>query len=154
MSYSVPDGFHKITSLDNGGLKFDRDEMEFTHPCFQRGHPFMLENIKRKIAHARGGGAAEDKIVATTQSMVKPESLNRVLNEVKMMRGKQEVLDNRFSEMKQENEALWREVVMLRQKHMKQQQIVNKVCAFVVTITGGGELILFLFAISSSFNSS
>ena len=26
-----------------------------------------------------------------------------------------------------ENEALWREVANLRQKHMKQQQIVNKV---------------------------
>lgn len=29
--------------------------------------------------------------------------------------------------MKQENEALWREVAILRQKHIKQQQIVNKV---------------------------
>lgn len=103
--------------------------MEFTHPCFQRGHPFMLENIKRKIANARN--QPEDKTVATTSSspapVVKPETLNRVLTEVKVMRGKQEVLDNRFSAMKQENEALWREVVMLRQKHMKQQQIVNKV---------------------------
>lgn len=89
----------------------------------------MLENIKRKIAHARGH-ASEEKVLATTTqpaAVVKPETLNRVLTEVKVMRGKQEVLDNRFSEMKQENEALWREVVMLRQKHMKQQQIVNKV---------------------------
>lgn len=89
----------------------------------------MLENIKRKIANARN--QPEDKTVATTSSspapVVKPETLNRVLTEVKVMRGKQEVLDNRFSAMKQENEALWREVVMLRQKHMKQQQIVNKV---------------------------
>lgn len=100
--------------------------MEFTHPCFQRGHPFMLENIKRKIAHARN--QPEEKTVATSsQAVVKPETLNRVLTEVKVMKGKQEVLDNRFSAMKQENEALWREVVMLRQKHMKQQQIVNKV---------------------------
>lgn len=103
--------------------------MEFSHPCFQRGHPFMLENIKRKIAHARN--QPEEKALAPSSSaagpIVKPETLNRVLTEVKVMRGKQEVLDNRFSAMKQENEALWREVVMLRQKHMKQQQIVNKV---------------------------
>lgn len=99
--------------------------MEFSHPCFQRGHPFLLENIKRKIAHARN--QPEEKTVATTSAAHPPEALNRVLTEVKMMRGKQEVLDNRFQSMKQENEALWREVVMLRQKHMKQQQIVNKV---------------------------
>lgn len=111
----------------------------------------MLENIKRKIAHARG--QPEDKVVATTQAAaaVKPETLNRVLTEVKVMRGKQEVLDNRFSEMKQENEALWREVVMLRQKHMKQQQIVNKVSGNSSMKTAA---IAHPSCLSSSFNSS
>lgn len=112
------DGFHKITSIDNGGLRFDRDEMEFSHPCFQKGHPYLLEHIKRKIAHPKAG---DDK------STVKVEAVNRMLNEVKTMRGRQDALDSRFSTMKQENEALWREVAILRQKHMKQQQIVNKV---------------------------
>lgn len=50
-----------------------------------------------------------------------------MLCEVKTMRGRQDALDSRFSSMKQENEALWREVAILRQKHLKQQQIVNKV---------------------------
>lgn len=102
--------------------------MEFCHPCFVRGQPYMLENIKRKIAHARTN-VPDEKALAPATPAVKPETLTRVLTEVKVMRGKQEVLDNRFSAMKQENEALWREVVMLRQKHMKQQQIVNKVTA-------------------------
>lgn len=31
--------------------------------------------------------------------------------------------------MKQENAVLWRELAILRQKHVKQQQIVNKVRA-------------------------
>lgn len=115
----ITDGFHKITSIDNGGLRFDRDEMEFSHPCFQKGHPYLLEHIKRKIAHPK---AQDDK------SNVKIEAVNRMLNEVKTMRGRQDALDSRFSTMKQENEALWREVAILRQKHMKQQQIVNKVC--------------------------
>jgi len=35
------------------------------------------------------------------------------------MKGKQESVDSRLSTMKQENEALWREVAALRQKHMK-----------------------------------
>lgn len=50
------------------------------------------------------------------------------------MRGRQDTLDSRFSAMKQENEALWREIAVLRQKHMKQQQIVNKLIQFLVTI--------------------
>lgn len=119
-------GFHKITSIDNGGLKFDRDEMEFSHPYFQKGHPYLLEHIKRKIAHPKQ--VESDKIAS------KVETVNRVLHEVKNMRGRQESLDTRFSAMKQENEALWREVAILRQKHMKQQQIVNKLIQFLVTM--------------------
>lgn len=119
-------GFHKITSIDNGGLRFEKDEMEFTHPYFQKGHPYLLEHIKRKIANPK---AAEVEKTST-----KTETVNRVLSEVKNMRGRQESLDTRFSAMKQENEALWREVAILRQKHMKQQQIVNKLIQFLVTI--------------------
>lgn len=115
---SFTDGFHKITSIDNGGLRFDRDDMEFSHPCFQKGHPYLLEHIKRKIAHPK---------VAESKEGVKIEAVNKMLCEVKTMRGRQDALDSRFSSMKQENEALWREVAILRQKHMKQQQIVNKV---------------------------
>lgn len=120
-------GFHKITSIDNGGLKFDKDEMEFSHPYFQKGHPYLLEHIKRKIANPKHTEA--EKTAAT-----KAEHFNRVLHEVKNMRGRQDSLDTRFSAMKQENEALWREVAILRQKHMKQQQIVNKLIQFLVTL--------------------
>ncbi|KAM7343947.1 heat shock factor isoform 2-T3 [Cochliomyia hominivorax] len=118
-------GFHKITSIDNGGLKFDRDEMEFTHPCFKRNCPYLLEHIKRKIASTK---SVDEK------SSLKPEAVTKVLQDVKAMRGRQDSLDSRFSVMKQENEALWREIASLRQKHAKQQQIVNKLIQFLITI--------------------
>lgn len=124
--YIFADGFHKITSIDNGGLKFDKDEMEFSHPFFQKDQPYLLENIKRKIANQKP--SAEEK------SSLKPETLSKVMSEVRTMRGRQETLDSRFSAMKQENEALWREIAVLRQKHLKQQQIVNKLIQFLVTI--------------------
>lgn len=130
---SIPDGFHKIASIDNGGLKFDKDEMEFSHSCFQRENPFLMEHIKRKIATTKQ--APEDK------TAIKPEIVNKVMSEVKVVRGRQDTLDSRFSAMKQENEALWREIAVLRQKHMKQQQIVNKLIQFLVTLvqpTRGG----------------
>lgn len=129
----ISDGFHKIASIDNGGLKFDKDEMEFSHPCFQRENPYLLEHIKRKIATTKQ--VPEDK------AAIKPEIVNKVMSEVKVVRGRQDTLDSRFSAMKQENEALWREIAVLRQKHMKQQQIVNKLIQFLVTLvqpTRGG----------------
>jgi heat shock transcription factor 1 len=57
----------------------------------------------------------------------KPELMNKVLADVTSMKGRQDSLDTQLSAMKRENEVLWREVAILREKHRKQQQIVNKV---------------------------
>lgn len=102
--------------------------MEFSHPYFQRDHPYLLEHIKRKISTAKTTQNTDDK------ANIKHEIVSKVLTDVKLMKGRQDSLDNRFISMKQENEALWREVAILRQKHMKQQQIVNKLIQFLVTI--------------------
>ncbi|XP_076639226.1 uncharacterized protein LOC143351527 isoform X1 [Colletes latitarsis] len=119
-------GFHKKVSVELGGLKCDRDEMEFAHQFFCKGHPYLVEHIKRKIASSKG----QDPTLAP----MKPELMNKMLTEVRSMRGRQEHLDSRLGAMKRENEALWRELAMLRQKHMKQQQIVNKLIHFLVTL--------------------
>ncbi|KAJ0182498.1 hypothetical protein K1T71_001867 [Dendrolimus kikuchii] len=124
-------GFHKITSVENGGLRYEKDEIEFSHPCFMKGHAYLLEHIKRKIANPKS-------IVTSNESgekvLLKPELMNKMLTDVKQMKGKQESLDAKFSVMKQENEALWREVAILRQKHMKQQQIVNNLIQFLMSL--------------------
>lgn len=60
--------------------------------------------------------------------------MNKMLTEVRSMRGRQEHLDSKLGAMKRENEALWRELAVLRQKHLKQQQIVNKLIHFLVTL--------------------
>ncbi|XP_032586270.1 heat shock factor protein isoform X2 [Drosophila mojavensis] len=118
-------GFHKITSIENGGLRFDRDEIEFSHPCFKRNYPYLLDHIKRKISNTK---------TVDEKSLLKQETVSKVLSDVKAMRGRQDNLDSRFSVMKQENEALWREIASLRQKHAKQQQIVNKLIQFLISI--------------------
>lgn len=50
------------------------------------------------------------------------------------MKNRQESVDSLLNNMKRENEALWREVAILRQKHLKQQQIVEKLLHFLVNI--------------------
>ncbi|KAF3429790.1 hypothetical protein E2986_01473 [Frieseomelitta varia] len=123
---NMANGFHKKVSVELGGLKCDRDEMEFAHQFFCKGHPYLVEHIKRKIASSKGQDPA--------LTPIKPELMNKMLTEVRSMRGRQEHLDSRLGAMKRENEALWRELAMLRQKHLKQQQIVNKLIHFLVTL--------------------
>ncbi|XP_034236160.1 uncharacterized protein LOC117642271 isoform X2 [Thrips palmi] len=120
-------GFHKIVSADAGSLRLDKDEMEFAHQFFMRGHPYLLEHIKRKVGKSQlltSKQIDESKDGNNGGVVVKAEFMNNVLSEVKMMRGRQEAVENRLTTMKQQNEALWRELSVLRQKHLKQQNIL------------------------------
>lgn len=60
--------------------------------------------------------------------------MGKMLDEVSNMKNRQENMDSLLSDMKLENGALWRELAMLRQKHIKQQQIINKLIQFLVTL--------------------
>lgn len=128
--------------------------MEFAHQFFQRDREDLLEFIKRKVSlqprtvpsssnwlrsicgksvnpqvsHTKGGGGEDVKI--------RPDAFHTVLNEVHDVQDRQEQFTSSLNALKQENEALWREVASLRQKHLKQQQIVNKLVQFLVSLVG------------------
>lgn len=114
------DGFHKMSVFENGTMDSDKDEIQFFHPYFQRGKPELLRNIKRKVTASKISGDS-------LHSPIKSEDLLKVLDDVKQLRGRQANVDSQLSAMKHENAVLWRELAILRQKHIKQQQIVNKV---------------------------
>jgi heat shock transcription factor 1 len=57
---------------------------------------------------------------------------NQVLDDVSVIKNKQKLVDETLYAIKKENEALWKEVASLRQKHHHQQQIVNKLIHFLV----------------------
>nr|CAD7204702.1 unnamed protein product [Timema douglasi] len=171
-------GFHKVVSIEGGGLKVDKDEMEFAHQFFLMGRPYLLENIKRKVISAvdplthlhhtgmydvisvilmcqsspnqlqldsspplcpgdlvmtsiptsKGAGSGGDLDGA------RPNLVSKVLTDVKRMKDRQDTLNSQLLAIKRENQVLWREVALLRQKHHKQQQIVNKLIQFLVTM--------------------
>nr|DBA23873.1 TPA: hypothetical protein GDO54_011590 [Pyxicephalus adspersus] len=113
-------GFRKVVHIEQGGLlKPEKDDTEFQHPYFIRGHEHLLENIKRKVNNLSG--------VKTDDVKVRQDNVGKLLSDVQLMKGKQENMDCRLLAMKHENEALWREVASLRQKHAQQQKVVNKV---------------------------
>ena len=65
--------------------------------------------------------------------VMKTEEVHDILQDMECLKGKQESVDSQLVTMRRENEALWREVAILRQKHHKQQQIVDKLIQFLVT---------------------
>ncbi|RZF44882.1 hypothetical protein LSTR_LSTR004507 [Laodelphax striatellus] len=126
-------GFHKNISLESGCAKMEEVVIEFYHPCFQKNNPNLLQNIKRKINTGRGVAGAAGGGGGGGGSQPPSAVVNQVLHDVRRMKSRQDSVDSRLAQMKCENEALWREVAMLRQKHIQQQQIVNKVIQFLVS---------------------
>ncbi|KAL3289633.1 hypothetical protein HHI36_023042 [Cryptolaemus montrouzieri] len=124
-------GFHKVSSVENGSLADgEKDEVQFFHMYFQKGSPELLKLIKRKVTVS--------KHTENTNQLLKGEDLSKVLSDVKQLRGRQASVDSQLAAMKQENAVLWRELAVLRQKHTKQQQIVNKLIQFLVSMVHPG----------------
>jgi hypothetical protein len=120
-------GFHKVMSVDSGGLKGEREEMEFAHLYFLRGQEHLLSEIKRKVSI---GHTKPPPIMPT----IRNEKVTEVLGEVSMLKERQEETDAKIESMRQENEALWQEVLNMRQKHTQQQKIVNKLIHFLMAV--------------------
>ena len=118
--------FHKVMNVEVGGLKAEREEVEFAHPFFERGQEHLLEQIKRKVSLATRG---LNQIVP-----VNTEKVSEVFTEVGNIKHRQEDLDEKLQFMRQENSELWKEVENLRDKHSRQQRIVNKLIQFLGAI--------------------
>lgn len=125
-----------MSTVENGTMDADRDEIQFMHPFFVKDQPELLRNIKRKVRiqkrHKISMTDNDDNLQATVSKATNENSprhdeLTKVLTDVKQLRGRQASVDSQLNAMKQENALLWREVAILRQKHLKQQKIVNKV---------------------------
>lgn len=130
-------GFHKIHS---DGKEREHDELKFYHPFFRKNQPSLMKNIKRKMTVSHRT-PVKTELAETTpaegQAQTQVTNLNhmtKVLVDVKQLQTRQESVDNQLASMKKENAALWRELALLRQKHMKQQQLVNKLIHFLVHI--------------------
>jgi heat shock transcription factor 1 len=78
--------------------------------------------------------ASKQPTQASYVPAIRQERVNEVLSEVSQLKDKQEDMDTKLDTMKKENEALWREVVSLRQKHASQQKIVNKLIQFLMSV--------------------
>lgn len=72
--------------------------------------------------------------VVNTDTKLARDDVTDMLSDIKAIRDRQDNADNALIAMQRENEALWREIAVLRQKHQKQQQIVDKLIHFLVTL--------------------
>ncbi|XP_004472078.2 heat shock factor protein 1 isoform X1 [Dasypus novemcinctus] len=127
-------GFRKVVHIEQGGLvKPEKDDTEFQHPCFLRGQEQLLDSIKRK--------GTSVSTLKHEDVKIRQDSVAKLLTDVQLMKGKQESMDSKLLAMKHENEALWREVASLRQKHAQQQTVVNKLIQFLISLVQSNRIL-------------
>ena len=130
-------------------IQSEKEEIEFAHMYFLRGQEHLLDQIKRKSSSNSKsqnqavsnqtqfipcGVKQEPVIITKIDSPDREELVNEFLVEMGQMKERQDDLDNKLESMRSENEALWGEVLSLRQKHNQQQKIVNKLIQFLVAL--------------------
>ncbi|XP_068103774.1 heat shock factor protein 3-like isoform X2 [Hyperolius riggenbachi] len=120
-------GFRKVISLESGISKLEHGStIEFQHPFFKKGRAELLELIKRKISSVK----SEDPHLSQ-------EDLHKVISELKGLKDVQSSMDTKLENMRRENQALWKEVTLLRRKHNHQQKLLTKVLQFILSLMRG-----------------
>lgn len=103
--------------------------MEFSHAYFCKGHQYLMQNIKRKLPVSKNNSslAFVKELEKNGNDTGQAELMARVLSEISGLKERQSDWDAKLTVMKRENESLWRELAIFRQKHLKQEQIINRV---------------------------
>lgn len=138
-------GFKKIAAVDRSALAYNdilTDHMQFYHPLFRRGHPELMNQIKRnnkRPANSCPASAVEVKNSVdpnTGEKLVTlPESdLICMLEELESLRCSHSHMQSTIYELTRDNELLWNEVGLLRDQHLKQQQNVGKLVQFLISL--------------------
>ena len=117
-------GFKKVLtfSQENNALHVLHNSIEFQHSFFIKNKIELLSKIKRKSVPL--------KIKGTIVSGIN----NYIVREVLRLKTSQAQTHKLLSSLQQENDYLWREIVSLRQKNLRQQDIVNHVIKFLLSV--------------------
>ncbi|VDB82629.1 unnamed protein product [Peniophora sp. CBMAI 1063] len=145
-------GFHKIPSLQQGVLRSDSDTeiWTFEHTHFRRDQPDLLCLISRKKqASQQPANAIENNAnVEEVQTPATPATtasaagggqvldLNQIVTGIQAIKRHQQTISADLNDLKASNQALWQEVVAARERHSKQQDMINRILKFLGSVFG------------------
>ncbi|WAR11658.1 HSF1-like protein [Mya arenaria] len=97
MTDHLTDGFRKVVTISSGAINSENEDVEFHHPYFIRGEEHLLEVIKRKPSTA---GVTSTNVKTEPGLTLNQQDVTRVLNDVQLMKGKQDGMSAKMDKMK------------------------------------------------------
>ncbi|PPQ91364.1 hypothetical protein CVT25_004131 [Psilocybe cyanescens] len=156
-------GFHKIPHLQQGVLKSDTETefWNFAHANFHRGQPDLLCLIQRKKQPQQGEDGAIDLrdpsagvglLGAPVQTTGAPSTnppqanaalssgqildVNSIVNGIAAIKRHQTTISAELNELKRSNQLLWQDAIAARERHQKQQDVINRIVKFLAGVFG------------------
>ncbi|GME84581.1 unnamed protein product [Ambrosiozyma monospora] len=113
-------GWHKVQDVNSGSL-LQEEVWQFSNPNFQKGKEDLLDKIVRN----KSTKDDEDEV-----------DLAAIMSELETMRQNQKLIANDLRRVRQDNEMLWKENFMARERHKAQSQTLDKILQFLATVYG------------------
>ncbi|QPG75083.1 hypothetical protein FOA43_002424 [Brettanomyces nanus] len=115
-------GWHKIQDINSGSLIQGDEVWQFENPNFVESREDLLDNIVRNKPSKESG---DDDI-----------DISALLAQLEAMRKSQKMIEDDLSRVRQDNEMLWKENYLARERHKAQSETLEKILRFLATVYG------------------
>lgn len=115
-------GWHKIQDVNSGALVLTDEVLQFENPNFIRGREDLLDKIVRNKPSKEN----EDEEI----------DLKQLLSQLEQMKRNQVLISEDLRRVRQDNELLWKENFIARERHKIQSETLDKIMRFLASIYG------------------
>ncbi|GAV28122.1 hypothetical protein PMKS-001590 [Pichia membranifaciens] len=115
-------GWHKIQDVNSGALVQTDEVWQFENPNFLKGREDLLDNIVR------------NKPVRENEE--EEVDLKHLLSQLEQMKRNQMLISEDLRRVRQDNEMLWKENFIARERHKIQSETLDKIMRFLASIYG------------------
>ncbi|QLQ81177.1 hypothetical protein HG537_0E05320 [Torulaspora globosa] len=140
-------GWHKVQDVKSGSIQNSSDDkLQFENEYFIRGREDLLEKIVRQKSSAassskmnpngNNGGSANgaDLHLMGDLNLGDHPSASALLGELEQIKYNQMAISKDLLRINKDNELLWKENMMARERHRTQQQALEKILRFLASL--------------------
>lgn len=130
-------GFHKVPQIAAEQQQQQPNHTahwEFSNPNFRRGRFDLLLQVKRKGAKEEGEETGIKPLPNGQHPAMSHGAYETLASELHQLRSQQEALRSDISSVQRENQMLWNEAMTARERHLHQQQVIEKILRFLASI--------------------
>lgn len=112
-------GWHKVQDVTAGSMGQTQEVWQFENPNFIKGREDLLDNIVRKKKND------EDET-----------DVHKILDQLEQLKRNQLLITEDLRRVRQDNELLWKESFIARERHKIQLETLDKIMRFLASIYG------------------